>query len=501
MADPITCVAHPDKLCESYCLQCDVPLCRDCTMGIHREHKRVDIVEMESIKQVKRREIEEDNAEIQDILIPQFQMENANIEDQIAKTVIRYESIEESADVYRNDWHQEVDRIFEDYHREIHQTRDKDIALLKNYQRDIKYSLQTMPNIVQHNTEVLQSGSHTNAVIQYKSKLPALRKTLPKYEMGMSSFSTPPIQTGQGLCIEFGGIRSFLVSMSSFESLQNSMGHPTYQTRCLLERVIVKAEFSSEVDNLQHIVYNGRNEVWLSGKDGTIRHMNIHGIDLQTLEATNTKYQDIAVNSEGELIYSDYINKCVNIVRGTETEILFESEYAWHPQGIFCTREGHILVTMRVAGDSCCKLVRYNGEKVIQEIQYDKFGNCLFSRGYKCVFIAENNNGDLCASDTNSCSLVVVDKAGDFRYRYCCDPTLRRKPFVPHHIVTDSQCHIILTDYVNNCLHIFHKDSQYLKCISHPDLDLPVALTIDNDDKLWVGLYVSGKVKVIQYMK
>lgn len=79
MADTITCVAHPDKLCESYCLQCDVPLCKDCTMGIHQEHKRVDIVEMESIKQVKRREIEEDNAEIQDILIPQFQMENASI--------------------------------------------------------------------------------------------------------------------------------------------------------------------------------------------------------------------------------------------------------------------------------------------------------------------------------------------------------------------------------------------------------------------------------------
>lgn len=39
-------------------------------------------------------------------------------------------------------------------------------------------------------------------------------------------------------------------------------------------------EFSFEVDNLKYIVYNGRNEVWLSGKDGIIRYMNIYGIDL-----------------------------------------------------------------------------------------------------------------------------------------------------------------------------------------------------------------------------
>lgn len=156
---------------------------------------------------------------------------------------------------------------------------------------------------------------------------------------------------------------------------------------------------------------------------------------------------------------------------------------------------------MRVVGDSCCKLVRFDGEKVIQEIQYDKFGNCFFSRGYKCVFLVENNNGDLCVSDINFCFLIVVNKLGDFRYRYCCDLILRRKSFVFYYIVIDFQCYIILFDYVNNCLYIFYKDSQYLKCISYFDFDFFVILIIDNDDKLWVGLYVLGKVKVIQYMK
>lgn len=497
MADSRMCILHPDQPCDSFCFQCEVPICKNCSLDTHQDHARADSEEMESIQRVKRREMEEDNAEIQDILIPQFQMEDSKMEDTISKTVIRYKAMEESADVHRNGWHQEVDRIFDKYQREIHTARDKDLSVLKNAQFAIQNTLHLMPKIIQSNSEILQSHNHINAVMMYKSKLPGLKKNLPDYDMGVSTFTTPPVQTGRGLCIEFGDIRSYLVSMSSFDTLATSVGQPTKR---LMERVVVKAEFASGVENLMHMVYMGRNEVWLGGKDGTVRHMNIHGIDLETLEATNSKYQNIAVSKEGELMYSDYINKSINIVKGSQTHILIESEIGWHPQGIFCTREGHVIVTLRVAGDSHCKLARYEEGNLVQEIQYDKLGNSLFSRGYKCVYLAENSNGDICASDTNSCSLVVVDKFGDLRYHYCCDPTLHRKPFVPDHIITDSQSQIILSDYVNSCLHIFNHDGKYLKCISHPDLELPVALTIDNDDKLWVGLYVSGNVKVIQYM-
>ncbi|XP_061169121.1 uncharacterized protein LOC133178401 [Saccostrea echinata] len=496
MEDSLQCILHPEQACASYCLQCSVPVCGNCITECHQHHGMADIEEMESIKQVKRREMEEDSAEIEEILIPQFRKEDTNIENQISKTLIRYEALEETAESYRSEWHDAVDKMFDEYHREIHNARDKDIATLKNGQLQIRKTLLEMPQIIQLNTEALQSDNNSNKIIQYKSKLSALRNSLPKFEVGIPTFTTPPIQVGKGLCVEFGEIRSLLISMNSFDSM--TTGHPIKR---LLDRLVIKADFSSNVENLLRMVYNGRNEVWLSGKEGNISHVNIHGTNLESLEAVITKLQDISVTSEGELIYSDYLNKTLNIVKGSQTDILLEMEPGWHPQGVFCTKVGHILVTMRTAGDSRCKIVRYEGKDIVQEIQYDKSGNSLFSSGYKCVFLAENNNGDICASDTNSSSLVVVNKAGDLHFAYHCDTSLRRKSFVPDQIVTDSLCQIILTDYVNNCLHIFHRDGQYLKCISHPDIDLPIALAIDNEDRLWVGQYVSGNVKVIQYMK
>lgn len=496
--DGISCIYHPELRYTRYCLQCNVPICSNCATENHRNHNVADKAEMESIMRVKRREMEEDNTEIEEILIPQLQREDAHVEDHISKIFIQYEALEETVDCFRNEWHQEVDKIFDQFHKEIQNAKDDDIAMLKNIQLRIRKTLLDIPQIIHLNTEVLESGNNSNEIIQYKSKLTTLKNSLPKFEMGVPTFTTPPIQVGQGLCVEFGEIRSSLIVMNSFDTMTNTEGQPTKK---FLERVVIKADFSSGVKNLHRMVYNGRNEIWLSGKGGTIRHMNIHGIDLETLEALNTKFQDISATLEGEVIYSDYLNRCVNIVKGTQTEVLLETPPGWHPQGILQTDVGHLLITLRTAGDSRCKIVRYEGQNMVQEIQYDKNRKPLFSSGYKCVFLAENKNGDICASDTNSNSLVVVDKMGDFRFQYHCDPALRRKPFVPDQIVTDSLCQIIVTDYVNSCLHIFHRDGQYLRCASHPDIDLPTALTIDKDDRLWVGLYVSGNVKVMQYMK
>jgi streptogramin lyase len=455
-----------------------------------------DEAEMESIKRVKRREMEEDNTEIEEIFIPQLQTEDTNMEEHISKISLRYQALEETADCHRNEWHQEVDQIFNQFHKEIRNTKEDDIAMLQNIQLRIRKMLLDIPQIVRHNTEVLRSGNNSNEILQYKSKLTVLKNTLPKFETGVPTLSTPPVQVGRGLCVEFREIKSSLVFVNSLDT------HTAGQTsKKFLERVVVKADFSSGVENLHRMVYIGRNEIWLSGKGGILRQMNIHGIDLETVEALNTKFQDISATSEGEVIYSDYLNRCVNIVKGTQTETLLVMPDGWHPQGILQTDAGHILITLRTAGDCHCKIVRYEGQNITQEIQYNKHGKPLFSSGYKCVFLAENKNGDICASDTNSNSLVVVDKNGVFRFQYQCDPALRRKPFVPDQIVTDSLCQILLTDYVNSCLHVFHKDGQYLRCICHPDIELPTALTIDRDDRLWIGLYVSGNVKVMQYMK
>jgi sugar lactone lactonase YvrE len=145
------------------------------------------------------------------------------------------------------------------------------------------------------------------------------------------------------------------------------------------------------------------------------------------------------------------------------------------------------------------KIVRYQGQTKKQEIARDKDGKAIFEKGKFALYVVDNNE-DVCASDANAGTVVVVNNSGRVRFRYDGTPARRKKPFNPRHIATDSMSHIIVADYNNACLHILDQNGQFLKCVDNCG-DRPQGLSVDSEGRLWVGLRDSGEVKVIQYMK
>jgi hypothetical protein len=138
---------------------------------------------------------------------------------------------------------------------------------------------------------------------------------------------------------------------------------------------------------------------------------------------------------------------------------------------------------------------------VTQEIDRDEDGEPIYKGGKYSLYVVENNNGDVCASDRNANTVVVVNKSGRVRFRYDGTPAKRKKPFYPKHIVTDTTSQIIVAFYNNNSLHILDQNGQFLRCVDNCGLVHPVGLSVDSEGRLWVGLQDSGEVKVIQYMK
>lgn len=116
------------------------------------------------------------------------------------------------------------------------------------------------------------------------------------------------------------------------------------------------------------------------------------------------------------------------------------------------------------------------------------------------MYLSENNNGDVCASDMNAGVLIAIDMEGRVRFRYDGTPVRKRDQFSPRNIVTDSLSQIIVTDYNNSCLHILDQNGQFLKCLECHGLNKINALSLDKDGRLWAGLFESGKIKVIQYL-
>jgi sugar lactone lactonase YvrE len=239
-------------------------------------------------------------------------------------------------------------------------------------------------------------------------------------------------------------------------------------------------------------------EAWVSGNKKTIRRVDIHGTIWDTVTTTCHYWPgDIKVTRQGELVFRDHHKRTVNIVRQGKTETLITPPQGWHPDKLCSTKSGGIVVSMCTTDYSQRKIVLYQGHTVTQEIDRDEDGEPIYKGGNYPLFVVENNNGDVCASDANAYTVVVVNKSGRVRFRYDGTPARRKKSFNPAHIVTDSMSQIIVADWNNACLHILDQNGQFLRCVDNCGLDNPQGLSVDSEGRLWVGLFESGEVKVI----
>nr|XP_022311295.1 uncharacterized protein LOC111116587 [Crassostrea virginica] len=239
-------------------------------------------------------------------------------------------------------------------------------------------------------------------------------------------------------------------------------------------------------------------EAWISGNNRTITRVDIHGIAKDSLTTTcQFGPCGIALTRKGELIFIDRDNATINIVRHGKSMTLITTPWGWVPWGLYCTRSGDILVHISFFFDKH-KIIRYQEQRKTQEIVNDRQGKPIFEDGLGKLYMSENNNGDICVSDTSANTVVVVDKAGRVRFRYDGKQAFREKTFVPKGIVTDKFSQIIVADY-NNCLHILDQNGQFLRCVDKCGLEKPHELSVDSKGRLWVGCE-SGKIKLIQYL-
>jgi hypothetical protein len=222
------------------------------------------------------------------------------------------------------------------------------------------------------------------------------------------------------------------------------------------------------------------------------------------------------VTNSGDLVYTDYRDRTVNIVKNEEIQTVIRLNnwklvgVCWRPLGICCTSSNDLLAIM--SSDDCkqSKVVRYSGSRETQIIQFDDQGRPLYSSTgfvisgffkYGSKFISENINLDICVADCGARVVVVVNQAEKLRFRYTGHtPAPKNNPFNPRRITTDSQSHIITSDFYNHCVHIIDQDGQFLRYIDC-GLSDPRALYIDTNKNLFVVQRNNKQVKKIKYLQ
>ena len=395
-------------------------------------------------------------------LIPKYQKKDVEIGKKISEAKSKFDDLGNKSKKLRKLWHQEVDNIFDKIDSLSQSLTEKNLNALQEHHNKIRDLITEMKTIVKQNEKMINSNK-LSEVNKYQSKLNEYENVPEHVDL---EFQLTPI----------GKLMNQVRVIATIPTNYKLLG-----VACVREA-----------------------ETWIYGDDKTITRIDIHGTVRDTVTTPCLQCPGgISVTKWRELIYSDQNRGTVNIVRHGKSGTLITAPRGCTPGKLCCTSSGDILVHMYkgTGPQTKNKIIRYQGQNIKKEFNKDGKGNPIFKDGQYSLFMSENNNGDICVSDGNADTMVVVDKKGRVRFLYDGSPARREKPFNPRDIVTDVLSQIIVLDYNNNCLHILDQNGQFLRCVEDCALDKPYGLSVDSEGRLWVGLIYTREIKVLKYLE
>uniref|UniRef100_A0A8W8LM40 B box-type domain-containing protein n=1 Tax=Magallana gigas TaxID=29159 RepID=A0A8W8LM40_MAGGI len=477
------CPKHSSNISVLYCEQCDIPICTTCASSEeHRGHKFIEITKnIDSKKEI----IQKDLQELEKSIYPKYKEIESIIPVQKSALNENSQKLTTEIDKHGEDLHREIDTIIINMKSNVKETDTKHLAALDKQEDEIKH---TISEITQTITELktLLDSNDVSRVSAYKSRNDEFRRLPPKLTVSLSSFTPQKINKEQ-LYQQFGSLSASSIKTEEHGYTMESPGaESSPPDRPLIDVPRIITQIDTKCRGLLGVSCLSDEEMWKCGGDNIMRLYNLRG---ELVKSVQTKSgngpQDIAVTRSGDLVYTDYRDRTVNIVKNTQIQTMIRLR-GWKPRSVCSTSSGDLLVVMDSDGTST-KVVCYSGSTEKQSIQYDDKGQPLYSSGGYIKYISENRNLDICVSDHDARAVVVVNQAGKLRFTYTGPPSTTKGLFYPGGITTDSQGRILTADYKNHRIHILDQDGQFLRYIDNRHLHIPWGLCVDTRDNLFVA--------------
>ncbi|XP_052678664.1 uncharacterized protein LOC128159577 [Crassostrea angulata] len=460
---------------------------------LNKEHGRQTFVEVAEVFKTKKDDIIKDTKDLEDHISAKYEEIALELENQLASLDGGYEKLTTTMFKQGEQWHREIDIVINKIKTEISEMKAKHRDILKNEIKQIQ-------SLIQETLQTIRKIEKSNEVspsIEYSSKIRELSKLPPKVKVSMPIFIPKPIDH-EKLNSLFGQITP--LSTATEENVL-SLEQPITSVRELLDEPELVTTMQTGYEELCSVTCLNVDRIWTSGETN-IKCFNSEGLLLQTIQNKSRKFpSNIAVDSDGDLLYISVITRTVYNVKNGQTEELIRIQ-EWTPVNMCITSTGDLLVTMYSDDLTQSKVVRYSRSTEKQTIQFDDEGTPLYSRNVAIKYITENKNHDICVADWAAGAVVVVNQNGKLRWRYTGHPSVaKNKPFEPYGITTDSQSRILTADSNNHCILILDQNGHFLRYIDNCDLEHPWGLCVDNNDNLFVSEYCKGNLKKIKYVK
>ncbi|XP_062580097.1 uncharacterized protein LOC134242094 [Saccostrea cucullata] len=376
--------------------------------------------------------------------------------------------------------------------------KTKHLAALNKQENEIKQITSEVKQCIDDLKTILNSN-YVSLSSAYKSRNAEFKRLPPKINVSIPSFSPLQINTEQ--------LHQMFGSLSALSITTEEHGYTMKTLEAIscppIRPLLDKPELITTTDTgyiPNSVTCLNDEEIWIRGNGKVIKLYNLQGKLLKSIKTkSGTIPRDIAVTRSGDLVYTDYDTKTVNIVKKKQIQEVIRLQ-GWIPYNVCSTSSGDLLVTMVSDEEKQSKVVRFSGSTEKQTIQFDREGKPFFSSVECTKYISENRNLDICVADWGAKAVVVVDQAGKLQFRYTGHPSSTKGSFDPYGITTDRQSQILTADCNNHCIHILDQDGQFLRYIDNCDLRGPWGLCVDTRDNFFVTEWGSGKVKKIKYM-
>ncbi|XP_062590275.1 tripartite motif-containing protein 2-like [Saccostrea cucullata] len=487
------CPSHKNNRCETYCQDCDIPICIQCVIGLHKKHEFTDISD---ILQEYKRQINSDAEELESIILPRYR----NID--LGTTTADFDKVLSAIKEQEDKISKAVLKKSTQLTEEVSSQKKEAIRQNKKGQSLAEKAEKEGNQIVKKNKDILRCYDATT-ILNYQSRNVDFRKG-----PGLPSFSCPKLLPG---VIK----ENQIAEMFGFLQTNNEVQKKPGMLKMMDEPVVlytIQSPYGHHVKSYEGIVTEhhlwrvqcvGMDMILTSGEDATIKEIDRTGSIIRTIR-TNSQIRALSINFQQEAVFASAGTNDTEIYSFTtgkyEVKVLLKTP-DWYSVGLHYTANGDLLVSMRSTDMTQSKVVRYSGTTEIQKIQFNSQGQPLFSTGDQSVLhLTENGNGDICVADNARGAVVVVDSSGGLRFMYTGNLSKQPKygDFEPFHIATDVNIQILISDESNSIVHIIDCDGNFICYIEHP---CNGGLSIDSDHNLVIGEEDTGIIQIIKYLE
>ena len=494
------CPSHSKVKCELFCKKCTIPICLKCLASTHNSHAVEEIIDM--CKTI-RADIQKNTRNLKTEIIPKFEKLLIDEDEKTKHLMQAYDSFESSVEDHGKEIHKAVEAVITKYKAKAKQMKQTDFEILQQQKEDVNGLLSEAKQEAAQN-ELLEKSRNVTELMAFKAK-PIYAPVL-KYIIS-PVFKPKPISDD--------------VIESFFPPIPNSKVVVEQGTASLDENKKLAAIgastdgllfiFQTPYKQLLRVACERFGRLWTSGNESMLRCLDKQNgsviksctIPMNPIDICTNVFNSFFV-SDGKTLYRETgrnLQKCYYAPDGWSVEAMAKSLVPGSPFNI-ATSAIHLLLFLRREDSRQSKVVKVvSATSTIPPagFQYDNEGKDLYNSNCYDFFLEENINSDICVSDTTA--LVVIDKRGNFRFRYHGKVfDTFDKPFKPMGVTTDPRGNILLADLDNRCIHLLDQDGNFVRYITcGGSLDKIIDVSCDENGRVWVAERDTAKVKCIKY--